>query len=140
MHGNGRAWNELICVRFGPDLTRTKNLKTSEQAAVMKLTLAAVAVAAVALAQSAMIVAAAGAVSAPMKSGVFAAASTQDLSAARKKKRQTNARVQTIERRGFLWRGADPSIGPDGRPYPRPDHPGCMVDLGYGRWTGCSNW
>ena len=39
--------------------------------------------------------------------------------------------------RGF----ADPSIGPDGKPYPVPEYlrGQCYIDNGYGRFSGCSN-
>jgi hypothetical protein len=34
----------------------------------------------------------------------------------------------------------DPSLGPDGRPYPRPyDMGGCIFDEGYGRFSACPN-
>jgi hypothetical protein len=35
------------------------------------------------------------------------------------------------------WRGADPSFGPDGKPYQPPFTNRCMRDLGYGRWESC---
>lgn len=40
------------------------------------------------------------------------------------------------------YRGlADPSFGPDGRPYPVPEYlrGQCYIDLGYGRFASCSN-
>ncbi len=39
--------------------------------------------------------------------------------------------------RGF----ADPSFGPDGRPYPVPENlrNQCYIDMGYGRFQACSN-
>jgi hypothetical protein len=56
-----------------------------------------------------------------------------------KKKRPNYVRVPAEPRRSG-WRGADPSFGPDGRPYPRPTNMGdCVVDMGYGRWIGCEN-
>ena len=37
-------------------------------------------------------------------------------------------------------RTADPSIAPNGLPYPRPNYMGaCVIDDGYGRWSVCSN-
>ena len=37
-------------------------------------------------------------------------------------------------------RAADPSLGPNGRPYPRPyDMGGCIFDEGYGRFSACPN-
>ena len=37
-------------------------------------------------------------------------------------------------------RTADPSIAPNGLPYPRPNYLGdCVIDEGYGRWSACSN-
>ena len=37
-------------------------------------------------------------------------------------------------------RAADPSIAPNGLPYPRPNYLGdCVIDEGYGRWSACSN-
>lgn len=60
-----------------------------------------------------------------------------DLSAAKKKKRQ-----QVVVRRAapayvrHPW--ADPSFGPDGRPYPNPYPPNvCSIDEGYGRFSSC---
>ena len=42
-----------------------------------------------------------------------------------------------VRYRGF----ADPSFGPDGRPYRVPEYlrGQCYVDLGYGRFASCSN-
>jgi len=36
---------------------------------------------------------------------------------------------------------ADPSIGPDGRPYPVPEYlrGQCYIDDGYGRFSACNN-
>ena len=38
-------------------------------------------------------------------------------------------------------RGPDPSLGPDGRPYPVPAHlrGQCYIDDGYGRFSACPN-
>jgi hypothetical protein len=62
-----------------------------------------------------------------------------DLSAAKKKK----PRYQVVVRRavpGYVahpW--ADPSFGPDGRPYRNPYPPNeCSVDEGYGRFSPCT--
>lgn len=37
------------------------------------------------------------------------------------------------------WHGADPSIGPDGRPYRVPEYlrGQCYIDEGYGRFSAC---
>ncbi len=45
--------------------------------------------------------------------------------------------VQPRPYRGF----ADPSFGPDGRPYPVPEYlrNQCHIDMGYGRFQSCSN-
>ena len=44
------------------------------------------------------------------------------------------APVAYVARRGWM----DPSLGPDGRPYPNPYPPGtCSIDLGYGRFSTC---
>lgn len=42
-----------------------------------------------------------------------------------------------VRYRGF----ADPSFGPNGRPYPVPEYlrGQCYIDLGYGRFASCSN-
>lgn len=40
------------------------------------------------------------------------------------------------------WRGfADPSFGPDGKPYPVPENlrNQCYIDMGYGRFQSCLN-
>ena len=61
-----------------------------------------------------------------------------DISAAKKKKKQTRKYVYPAPglaaRRGWF----DPSLGPDGRPWPNPYPPGtCSVDMGYGRFSTC---
>jgi hypothetical protein len=61
-----------------------------------------------------------------------------EVSAAKKKK----PRHQVIVRRavpGYVARPwADPSFGPDGRPYPNPYPPNvCSIDEGYGRFSPC---
>jgi hypothetical protein len=65
--------------------------------------------------------------------------SAQTISETRKKKRAAARKTPTHERpHAFGWRPADPSFGPDGKPYPRPAADGrCLVDLGYGRWESC---
>ena len=62
-----------------------------------------------------------------------------DVSAAKKKKKH---RHQVVVRRavpGYVahpW--ADPSFGPDGRPYRNPYPPNvCSIDEGYGRFSPC---
>jgi hypothetical protein len=65
--------------------------------------------------------------------------SAQTISETRKKKRAAARPKASPERpHTFGWRPADPSFGPDGKPYPRPAPDGrCLVDLGYGRWESC---
>lgn len=66
--------------------------------------------------------------------------SNTDLSAATKRKKarpaQPAAPYQPL-RRGF----ADPSFGPDGRPYQVPEYlrGQCYIDDGYGRFSACNN-
>ena len=60
-----------------------------------------------------------------------------DISATKTKK-QTRQKVrpapEIAARRGWF----DPSLGPDGRPWPNPYPPNqCSVDMGYGRFSGC---
>jgi hypothetical protein len=60
-----------------------------------------------------------------------------DLSAAARQTRKRHPAPATRPSyRGF----ADPSLGPDGRPYPVPEYlrGQCYVDEGYGRFTACS--
>ena len=57
----------------------------------------------------------------------------------RRKVQRRQAPVQSPQprvRRGF----ADPSFGPDGKPYPVPEYlrNQCYIDEGYGRFTACS--
>jgi hypothetical protein len=63
--------------------------------------------------------------------------SATDISAAKKKKRQyvhAHSVPPVYARRGWM----DPSLGPDGRPYPNPYPPGtCSTDMGYGRFSTC---
>ncbi len=63
--------------------------------------------------------------------------SSADISAAKRKKQRTVEQREVAPvaaRRGWF----DPSLGPDGRPYPNPYPPGtCSIDQGYGRFTTC---
>ena len=66
--------------------------------------------------------------------------SATDISAAKKKKQVRHQRGQYVQsaplaaRRGWF----DPSLGPDGKPYPNPYPPGtCSTDMGYGRFSTC---
>lgn len=66
-------------------------------------------------------------------------AAVSDLSAARKKKHKQRVYVRQAPQAGHV-RGPwmDPSLGPDGRPYPNPYPPNtCSTDLGYGRFSTC---
>ena len=61
-----------------------------------------------------------------------------DISAAKKKNKQARKSVypapELAARRGWF----DPSLGPDGRPWPNPYPPGtCSTDMGYGRFRTC---
>ena len=60
-----------------------------------------------------------------------------DISAAKKKKQVRHS--QYVHARPAAARGwFDPSLGPDGKPYPNPYPPGtCSTDMGYGRFAGC---
>jgi hypothetical protein len=61
-----------------------------------------------------------------------------ELSAATKRKPPRAAPQSTPQvRRGF----ADPSFGPDGRPYKVPEYlrGQCYIDDGYGRFSACNN-
>lgn len=61
-----------------------------------------------------------------------------ELSAATKRKPPRPAPQSTQQfRRGF----ADPSFGPDGRPYKVPEYlrGQCYIDDGYGRFSACNN-
>lgn len=51
--------------------------------------------------------------------------------------RRTAPVYQPRPYRGF----ADPSFGPDGKPYPVPEYlrNQCYIDMGYGRFQSCSN-
>jgi hypothetical protein len=62
-----------------------------------------------------------------------------DISAAKKKKPQRivqkrGAAPTLAAQRGWF----DPSLGPDGKPWPNPYPPGtCSTDMGYGRFSTC---
>lgn len=61
-----------------------------------------------------------------------------ELSATTKRKPQrTTPQTPPPHRRGF----ADPSFGPDGKPYKVPEHlrGQCYIDDGYGRFSACNN-
>jgi hypothetical protein len=61
-----------------------------------------------------------------------------DLSAAEKRKKpRPTQQAAPVFRHGF----ADPSIGPDGRPYRVPEYlrGQCYIDDGYGRFSACNN-
>jgi hypothetical protein len=61
-----------------------------------------------------------------------------EVSAAKQRPRSKPAPVQApVRHRGF----ADPSIGPDGRPYQVPEYlrNQCYIDEGYGRFSACEN-
>jgi hypothetical protein len=80
--------------------------------------------------------------SAPFTTGAAQQESLQrstDLSATTKRKTSRSAQPgsQPFRRLG----PADPSIGPDGRPYPVPEYlrGQCYIDDGYGRFSACNN-
>lgn len=58
-----------------------------------------------------------------------------DMSAAKRKR----PRPAPVAAQTFGWRGNDPSLGPDGRPYPVPEYlrGQCYYDNGYGRFSPC---
>ncbi len=68
-----------------------------------------------------------------------------DISAAKKKEKQQKKHVRhqrgqsvpsapLAAQRGWF----DPSLGPDGKPWPNPYPPGtCSTDMGYGRFSTC---
>jgi len=63
-----------------------------------------------------------------------------DLSAAKKKKQPRHVYVRKAAQPAYAARRwwADPSFGPDGRPYPNPYPPNvCSIDEGYGRFSPC---
>ena len=83
------------------------------------------------------------AVAAPLSGIPGARPISDDVSSAKRYRRYGHryivrpAPYQYSYRRGF---GADPSIGPGGRPYPRPTNMGgCVFDEGYGRFSACPN-
>lgn len=63
-----------------------------------------------------------------------------DFSAAKKKKRPQYVYARRVPPSAYVGRGwADPSFGPDGRPYRNPYPPNeCSVDEGYGRFSPCT--
>ena len=66
-------------------------------------------------------------------------AAASDFSAAKKKKYKQYVYVRQAPPRAYApqwW--ADPSFGPDGRPYRNPYPPNvCSIDEGYGRFSPC---
>jgi hypothetical protein len=63
---------------------------------------------------------------------------TSDLSAAKKKKHRQYVYVRRAPPAYVARPWADPSFGPDGRPYPNPYPPNvCSIDEGYGRFSPC---
>jgi hypothetical protein len=67
----------------------------------------------------------------------FSSAPPVAFSAARKKVRAQNAGPAPAPY--YRWRPADPSFDQYGRLYRPPPGLPCPIDLGYGRWTSCSN-
>jgi hypothetical protein len=62
-----------------------------------------------------------------------------DLSAAKKKKPRTQVVVRRAAPAYVAHPWADPSFGPDGRPYRNPYPPNeCSTDEGYGRFSPCT--
>lgn len=63
------------------------------------------------------------------------------VSSARKSSRRPRVHVQQAPApvTPFRWRPADPSFDQQGRLYRPPPGLPCPIDLGYGRWTSCSN-
>lgn len=63
---------------------------------------------------------------------------SSDISDAQKRSRRNTVQAPTAPRphRGF----ADPSIGPDGKPYRVPEYlrNQCYIDEGYGRFSACN--
>jgi hypothetical protein len=61
-----------------------------------------------------------------------------DISAAKKKKPRHQVIVRRVAPAYAARPWADPSFGPDGRPYPNPYPPNvCSIDEGYGRFSPC---
>ena len=77
-----------------------------------------------------------GIVSAP-SNPVIGIGRVDEMSAAKRSVGPRFAPAQSYQYRGF----ADPSFGPDGRPYPVPPYlrGQCYIDMGYGRFQSCSN-
>lgn len=63
-----------------------------------------------------------------------------DVSAARRYYRRYAPHYAPAEPR-YHGRVGDPSLGPDGRPYPVPEYlrNQCYIDEGYGRFSACQN-
>jgi hypothetical protein len=65
---------------------------------------------------------------------------SSEISAAQKRARRSTGQPPAVSaprpHRGF----ADPSFGPDGKPYPVPEHlrGQCYIDEGYGRFSACN--
>jgi hypothetical protein len=60
-----------------------------------------------------------------------------NLSSAKRKRPQP----VPVAPQAFGWRGNDPSLAPDGRPYPVPEYlrGQCYYDDGYGRFSPCNS-
>jgi hypothetical protein len=65
---------------------------------------------------------------------------SSDVSAAKQKRVRGTPRSRPVES-PHRYGGPDPSLGPDGRPYPVPEYlrGQCYYDEGYGRFSPCSN-
>jgi len=72
----------------------------------------------------------------PARSGEMSAAQRQDVH--RRKVQRRPAQVVVVQ--PTFRRFADPSIAPNGRPYPVPENlrNQCYIDEGYGRFSACS--
>jgi hypothetical protein len=64
-----------------------------------------------------------------------------EFSAAKRKYPRRVVRHPEAPRYSAYQRGSDPSLGPDGRPYPVPEYlrRQCYIDEGYGRFSACPN-
>jgi hypothetical protein len=67
--------------------------------------------------------------------------SSTDVSAAAKRKARRATQPGTVWQPVRRGGPADPSFGPDGRPYQVPEYlrNQCYVDEGYGRFSACNN-
>lgn len=67
--------------------------------------------------------------------------SITDISSAAKQKRVRNPSPASPVGTPRRFGPADPSFGPDGKPYPVPEYlrGQCYIDNGYGRFSSCSN-